>query len=120
MKIQESSVLEKLSETIYRFRYMNDPSRNYVVEVELGMCSCPVGVSGALRKHQVFAVQELGLPSVNFVPQYSVEGRRLFAIIALRLGEKQVLNALFFAGIHEKKQSAKVEHSEMITATHCE
>lgn len=57
--------------------------RNHVVEVELGMCSCPVGVSGAPCKHQAFAIQELKLPSVNFVPQYSVEGRHLFAILAL-------------------------------------
>ena len=39
VKIQEPSFLEKLSETIHRFLYTNDPSRNHVVEVELGMCS---------------------------------------------------------------------------------
>ena len=91
--IKEPAFLEKLSETIYR-RYTNDPSRNHVVEVELGMCSCPVGVSGVPCKHQAFAIQELKLPSVKFVPQYSVEGQRLFAILAI--GEKNVPHASFF------------------------
>ena len=114
-KVKEPAFLEKLSDTIYRFRYTNDPHRNHVIELELGMCSCPVGVSGAPCKHQAFALQELGAPSVNFVPQYSAEGRRLFAVLALE--EKDVPNISFFASIHEKKQSAKLKQSVLVSTT---
>ena len=58
-----------LSDAIYRFRYTNDPDRNYIIGIEFGMCSCSVGVNGAPFKHQAFAPQELGTPSVKFVPQ---------------------------------------------------
>ena len=79
------------------------------------MCSCPVGVSGAPCKHQAFALQELGVPSVNFVPQYSAEGRRLFAILAL--GEKNVPSVSFLASIHKKKQPAKQKPSVVVRDT---
>ena len=54
------------------------------------MCSCSVGVSGAPCKHQTFALKHLGVISVNFVPQYSAEGQRMFALLAA--GEKDVPN----------------------------
>ena len=107
-KINEPAFLEKLSDTIYRFRYTNDPLQNHVIELETGICSCSVGVSGAPCKHQAFALQELGVPSVNFVPQYSAKGWQMFAILVV--GEKDVPN-ISFASIHEKKQSAKQKPS---------
>ena len=66
------------------------------------MCSCPVGMCGSPCKHQAFALRELGLPSVNFIPEYSSEGRRLFAVIAL--GENHTPDVSFFASIHENKK----------------
>lgn len=100
-KIEEPAFLEKLSDTIYQFRYTNDPNRNHVIELELGMCSCPVGVNGAPCKHQAFALQELGVSSVNFAPEYPAERRQMFAILAI--GENDVPSVSFFASVHEKK-----------------
>ena len=108
-KIKEPAYLEKLSDTIYRFRYTHDPHRNHVIELELGMCSCFVGVSGAPCKHQAFALEQPGVISVNFVPQYSAEGRQMFALLAV--GEKDVPNVSFFASIHEKRQSKEQKRS---------
>ena len=61
------------------------------------MCSCTVGVSGAPCKHQAFALEQLGVISNNLVPQYSAEGRRMFALLAV--GEKDVPNVSFFTTI---------------------
>ena len=79
-RVKEPAKLERENDTVYRFEYVNDCTH---VDVELGMCSCPVGMWGSPCKHQAFAIRELGLPSVNFVPEYSFEGRRLFGVIAL-------------------------------------
>ena len=103
-KIKEPAFLEKLGETMYRFQYTNDHTRNYLVDVELGVCSCPVGISGSPCKHQAFAIKELSLPSVNFVPQYSTEGRRLFAII-----ENKIPDTSFFASVHQKEYDTSIK-----------
>ena len=57
---------------MYRFEYENDCTRFYV-DAELGLCSCPVGMCGSPCKHHTFALRELGLPLVNFVPEYSLD-----------------------------------------------
>ena len=96
---------------MYRFQYTNDRTRHYLVDVELGICSCPVVISGSPCKHQAFAVKELGIASVNFVSQYSTEGRRLFAIIAL--GENKIPDASFFSSVHQKEYGTSInEQSE--------
>ena len=56
---------------------------------------------GSPRKHEAFAIQELGLPSVNFVPEYSFGGWHLCAVIAL--GECHTPD-IIFASIHESKK----------------
>ena len=66
-KVKELAKLERESDAVYRFEYVNDCTRFYHVDVELGMCSCPVGIYGNPCKHQAFAIQELGLPSVNLI-----------------------------------------------------
>ena len=100
-KVKEPAILERVSDTVYKFEYVNDCTRNYYINVELGMCSCPVGICGSPCKYQAFVLQELKIPSVTFVPEYSSEGRRLFAVIAL--GESNTPDVSFFASIHENK-----------------
>lgn len=65
---------------------------------------------GSPCKHQAFALQELGLPSLNFVPEYFSEGRRLFAVIAL--GENHTPDVSFFASIHENKKQQQQASKE--------
>ena len=72
--MKEFATLERLSNTLYKFKYVNDCTRSYYINVELGTCSCPVGICGSPCKHQVFVLQELKIPSVNFAPEYSAEG----------------------------------------------
>ena len=55
-------------------------------------------------------LQELGIPSVNFVPEYSSEGCRLFAVIAL--GESHTPDVSFFASIHESKKQRQQANQE--------
>ena len=69
-------------------------TRSYYVIVELDLCSCPVGMCGSPCKYQAFVLQELKIPSVNFVPEYSSESRCLFAVIAL--GERYTPDMSFF------------------------
>ena len=57
-----------------------------------------------------FVLRELGLLSVNFVPEYSSDGRRLFALIAL--GKSHTPDVTFFASIHENKNQQQQTSKE--------
>lgn len=92
--VKEPAKLERESDKVYRFEYANDHStRCYHVDVELGMCSCPVGMCGSPCKHQAFALRELGLPSVNFVPEFF---RRSVFICYDYLGRKPHTRCVLF------------------------
>lgn len=103
-KIKEPAKFERETDTVYRFEYLDDSTRFYHVDVELGMCSCLVGMCGSPCKHQAFALRELGLPSVNFVPEYSSEDRRLFAVIAL--GENHTPDVSFLLEFMRTRSSS--------------
>ena len=54
----------------------------YVVDMELGTCSCTVGCSGAACRHQAMVAEQFQLSSVTIAPVHSVEQRHTFATIA--------------------------------------
>jgi len=69
----------------------------YLVEMEIGICSCHTGSTGAACKHQAAVAKLYKLATVNVAPVHSVETRHLFATIAL--GDAQ--NLQFYADLTE-------------------
>lgn len=55
----------------------------YVVNSEIGVCSCPVGMSGAPCKHQGAVSVKYHVSMFNFIPSLSPYDRMIYAYIAL-------------------------------------
>ena len=55
---------------------------DYVVDMELGMCSCTRGSTGAACRHQAAVAKHFKLASVSIPPVHSKESRHIYAVIA--------------------------------------
>ena len=64
----------------------------YIVNSEIGTCTCPVGVSGAPCKHQGAVSMKYHITILNFIPLLKPEDRMVYADIAL--GKQIVLKYL--------------------------
>ena len=69
----------------------------YVVDMELGTCSCTMGWSGAACRHQAIVAQQFQLSSVTIAPVHSVEQRYMFAKIAR--GSRNTKGIEFYADL---------------------
>ena len=55
----------------------------YFVDMDIGVCSCSRGYSGAACKHQAAVAKAFNICSVNLAPYYSKEARKMFADLAM-------------------------------------
>ena len=55
----------------------------YIVNSDLGVCSCPVGMSGAPCKHQGAVAIKFHTVNFNFLPSLTPDDRMLYAYIAI-------------------------------------
>jgi hypothetical protein len=60
-----------------------DTSLTYIVNSNLGVCTCPVGMSGAPCKHQGAVAIKFHIVNFNFLPSLTPDDRMLFAYVAL-------------------------------------
>lgn len=67
----------------YLVNSQTDRGVKYVVNMELGICSCNAGRDGSPCSHQAAIVKHYHIPSVNCIPSLSAESRQLVANIAL-------------------------------------
>ena len=65
----------------------------YIVDMELGVCSCPKGTVGAACKHQAAVAKTLNIASVNIAPIHSKEACMQYAVLATG----NALNEEFYA-----------------------
>ena len=114
-RITEEAVIEQVDDSLYIFRYANDPDHCYLVDMNQGHCSYPHGYSGSPCKHQAFCLEKLNLGSVNFVPEFSSQGRQLYAMVAL--GQGRVADSAFFANIMEESAIQKEKSVSVAKAT---
>ena len=61
----ETLVASRVSETIFRVQNKKTGG-DYVVNMGLSMCSCPVGNTGAQCKHQYFVAKKFKIPTQQF------------------------------------------------------
>ena len=85
----------------------------YLVNMELGICSCNAGSDGSPCSHQAAIVKHFHIPSVNCVPTLSPESRHLLASIAL--GSNSIQNPQFYSSLHENSfsNSTPAQSSEL-------
>ncbi len=57
-----------------------DTSLIYTVNSNLGVCTCPVGMSGAPCKHQGAVAIKFNIVNFNFLPSLTPEIRMLYAL----------------------------------------
>ena len=58
MTITDKVVATKVDDTTYLLQYEADKERQYYVDTEIGICSCPVGLCGAPCKHQAYVAKD--------------------------------------------------------------
>lgn len=95
-KIEKSNV-----ENEYFVVSTRDNNLTYTVNIEIGICSCPVGINGAPCKHQGAVSAKFHITTLNFLPSLTSEDRMLYAYIALGMQIKTpdfefLINRIFF------------------------
>ncbi|GES84086.1 hypothetical protein GLOIN_2v252347 [Rhizophagus clarus] len=55
----------------------------YIVNSEIGTCTCPVGVSGAPCKHQGAVAMKYHIAILNFIPSLTPQDRMVYAYVTL-------------------------------------
>ena len=70
-------------ENEYFVASIQDNNITYIVNCEIGICSCLVGINGAPCKHQGAVSAKFHITTLNFLPSLTSEDRKLYAYIAL-------------------------------------
>ncbi|RIB19380.1 hypothetical protein C2G38_2182064 [Gigaspora rosea] len=74
---------------------------NYIVNSEIGICSCPVGMSDAPCKHQEAVVSKFHISIFNFIPSLTPNDCAIYTYIALgyiNLNQDR----LFYVSLHAR------------------
>ena len=72
----------------------------YVVDIALGICSCPAGSNGSACVHQAAVSLHYCTDSINSAPALSIDSRLRF--VELALGKDRMHQADFYASLHQK------------------
>ena len=83
---------------------------DYLVEIEIGICSCAIGLTGAACKHQAAVAKHFKLATVNVAPVHSKECRQLFAIIAR--GKENTQDIQFYADLIDSDHATTVSTNQ--------
>ncbi len=67
----------------------------YIVNSEIGVCFCPVGMSGAPCKHQEAVSIKFHISMFNFISSLTPDDRIIYVYIALDKSNIFLLNLLF-------------------------
>ena len=81
--LTKTITVEQYSESIYSVEEENQATTfHFLVDMEIGTCSCLQGYKGSECKHQAAVAKKFKIFAVNIPPFFSKEARRLFAVIA--------------------------------------
>ena len=86
--------------------HSSSSSEMYTVDMNLGICSCPVGKTSAPCKHQAAVLKVFrSINSINYIPLTSREGRRLFSMVSL--GKDKCCEKSWYEGLHDSRLHEK-------------
>lgn len=86
---------------------------DFLLDMDVGTCSCLRGVRGAACRHQAAVTKKYNIEAVNIPPFFSKEARRNFAIMAL--GKNHVLDLNFYAGLRDEPTSSSLAEMKLTT-----
>ena len=75
----------------------------YLVDMDIGACSCAQGSDGAACKHHAAVARDFKLSTINVAPVHSHEARQFFAILAM--GKSSVMDSSFYSDLHATESS---------------
>ena len=125
--IKSVTKVEQFSESIYCVtENLEKENIEFLVDMEIGTCSCIKGVTGLECKHQAAVAKHYKVHSVNIPPFFSKQARQTFAILAV--GASKVMEIDFYAHLrdtevtHDTVQSSANDydinsHTPTITST---
>ncbi|PKK58339.1 hypothetical protein RhiirC2_796476 [Rhizophagus irregularis] len=84
----------------------------YVVNSEIGVCTCPIGMSGTPCKHQGAVSMKFHISIFNFIPSLTPDDRMIYAYIALGYVAE---DKSFYASLHAQTalQNQEIVRSEI-------
>ncbi|XP_041479165.1 uncharacterized protein LOC121426833 isoform X1 [Lytechinus variegatus] len=81
------------------------PSRSserlYHVDITLGTCTCPIGITGGPCKHQSAVMNKFNIESTNFLPTCSPNLRKMYYFIATGRPELEIVVHWFLTGVYQ-------------------
>ena len=83
----------------YHVKNTSERGVAYVVDMLVGVCTCPQGLDGSPCKHQAAIAIHSGTPSINCIQTLAPQIRRIYTQIAL--GKEAVTSFSFYVGIHD-------------------
>ncbi len=75
----------------------------YILDMDLGTCSCSRGSDGGACRHQAAIAREFNICSINLPPFHSKETRHTFAVLAM--GEDHTMKTDFYAELRMSNSS---------------
>jgi hypothetical protein len=85
MKDANLEKIRQISDSTYTVPSATQVDVEYTIDIDLGVCSCHVGCSGAFCKHQAALHKKHGVMLPNLPP---INAKERFALAQLALGEK--------------------------------
>ena len=95
-----SNVLS-LGQNIFRVPSSTKDCISYLVDMNVGICECPEGLSGAVCKHQYILWAHKTVTSTSFLPYLSALERQEYDFIAIG----HSLPIEFYEGVHDRIQN---------------
>lgn len=78
----KKSDIEQLDESLFFVKSEQDPTKYYLVNIEVGSCTCPAGEFGKFCKHECAVYHHFNVRSNNF-PAITAQDRQLIFQIAV-------------------------------------
>ena len=72
-----------------------DASLFYIVNTEIGTCTCPTGITGAPCKHQGAVAVTFHISTLNFIPSLTPNDRMVYGYIALGKYDNNNISRLY-------------------------
>ena len=98
-----------LDEGTFLVDSMSEREVKYLVDTNLGVCSCTAGQDGSPCSHQAAIVRHLHISSLNCIPTLSPETRKYLAFVAV--GHEATQDSTFYSSIHQKSETISTSPS---------
>ena len=101
--------VHKVGRTVYTQPCASVAGATYTVDMDVGLCTCPVGRTGCGCKHQAAEAHMYKLTTTNQMPQFSPHMRRLLYCVAT--GKPAAVTQSFFALLNEDNERMVVNNT---------